>query len=115
MPEFVNPFSGMVPGRKMTKEELIRAIRLNLAAEEEAVHLYMAHAEATDHPLAKKVLIDIANEERVHAGEFLRLLEILTGDEADFLAQGAKEVDDLARSFGQSTPTLGSLREEGGQ
>ncbi len=115
LPEFVNPFSGMVPGRKMTKEELIRAIRLNLAAEEEAVHLYLAHAEATDHPLAKKVLIDIANEERVHAGEFLRLLEILTGDEADFLAQGAKEVDDLARSFGQSAPTLGSLREEGGQ
>lgn len=115
MPEFVNPFSGMVPGRKMTREELIRAIRLNLAAEEEAVHLYMAHAEATDHPLAKKVLIDIANEERVHAGEFLRLLEILTGDEAEFLEEGAKEVDDMARSMGQSTPTLGSLREEENQ
>ncbi|MEN3183759.1 MAG: ferritin family protein [Atribacterota bacterium] len=114
MPEFVNPFSGMVPGRKMTKEELIRAIRLNLAAEEEAVHLYMAHAEATDHPLAKKVLIDIANEERVHAGEFLRLLEILTGDEAEFLQEGAKEVDDMARSVGQENPTLGSLREEEG-
>jgi rubrerythrin len=81
MPEFINPFSGKVPDRKLTTEELIRAIRLDLAAEEEAVHLYMAHAEATDHPLAKKVLIDIANEERVHAGEFSRLLEILTGDE----------------------------------
>lgn len=115
MPEFVNPFSGMVPSRKMTREELIRAIRLNLAAEEEAVHLYMAHAEATDHPLAKKVLIDIANEERVHAGEFLRLLEILTGDEADFMKEGAQEVDDMARSIGQENPTLGSLREEGNQ
>ncbi|MEN3202562.1 MAG: ferritin family protein [Atribacterota bacterium] len=115
MPEFVNPFSGMVPSRKMTKEELIRAIRLNLAAEEEAVHLYMAHAEATDHPLAKKVLIDIANEERVHAGEFLRLLEILTGDEAEFMREGAKEVDDMARSVGRENPTLGSLREEEGQ
>ncbi len=113
MPEFVNPFSGIVPGRKMTKEELIRAIRLNLAAEEEAVHLYLAHADATDHPLAKKVLIDIANEERVHAGEFLRLLEILTGDEGKFMAQGAKEVDDMARTAGQDNPTLGSLREEG--
>lgn len=112
MSEFVNPFSGMVPGRKMTKEELIRAIRLNVAAEEEAIHLYMAHADATDHPLARKVLIDIANEERVHAGEFLRLLEILTGDEADFVAQGAKEVDDMARSVGQDSLTLGSLREE---
>jgi rubrerythrin len=56
----------------------------------------MAHAEATDHPLAKKVLIDIANEEREHAGEFGRLLEILTGDEAKWLAEGAAEVDEAA-------------------
>jgi rubrerythrin len=80
----------------MTHEELIRAIRLNLAAEHEAVYLYMAHAEATDHPLAKKVLIDVANEEREHAGEFGRLLEILTGDEAEWLAEGAAEVDEMA-------------------
>lgn len=96
MPEFPNPFSGMVPDRKLTMEELIRAIRLNIAAEHEAIHLYMAHADATDHPLAKKVLIDIANEERVHAGEFGRLLSILTGDEDKFLAEGAEEVDEMA-------------------
>ncbi len=92
MPDFVNPFSGMVP-RKMTKEELIRAIRLDLSAEEEAVHLYMAHADATDDPLAKKVLIDIANEERVHVGEFQRLLSILAPDEDKLLADGAREVN----------------------
>jgi len=96
MPEFLNPFSGKVPDRKLTTEELIRAIRLDLAAEHEAAHLYMAHAEATDHPLAKKVLIDIANEERVHAGEFARLLQILTGDEDKWLAEGAEEVDEVA-------------------
>jgi rubrerythrin len=96
MPEFVNPFSGKVPDRKLTHEELIRAIRLNLAAEHEAIHLYMAHAEATDHPLARKVLIDVANEERVHAGEFERLLEILTGDEDRWLAEGREEVDEMA-------------------
>jgi rubrerythrin len=96
MPEFVNPFSGKALDRKLTTEELVRAIRLNLAAEHEAVHVYMAHADATDHPLAKKVLIDIANEERVHAGEFSRLLEILTGDEDKWLAEGAEEVDEMA-------------------
>lgn len=107
MPEFVNPFSGKVTDRKLTTGELIRAIRLDLAAEHEAVHAYMAHAEATDHPLAKKVLIDIANEERVHAGEFARLLGILTGDEDQFLAKGAKEVDDMASELegpGGKTP-----------
>ncbi len=96
MPEFTNPFIGKVPDRKLTPDELIRAIRLNLAAEHEAVHIYMAHAEATDNPLAKKVLIDIANEERVHAGEFARLISILTGDEDSFLAEGAQEVDQMA-------------------
>lgn len=96
MPEFTNPFSGKVPDRKLTPGELIRAIRLNLAAEHEAVHLYIAHAEATDNPLAKKVLIDIANEERVHAGEFARLISILTGDEDSFLAEGAQEVNQMA-------------------
>jgi uncharacterized protein len=96
MPEFLNPFSGKVPDRNLTMDELIRAIRLDLAAEHEAVHLYTAHAEATDHPLAKKVLMDIANEERVHAGEFNRLISILTGDEDKLLAKGAKEVDEMA-------------------
>lgn len=96
MPEFLNPFSGRVPDRKLTADELIRAIRLDLAAEHEAVHLYLAHAEATDNLLAKKVLIDIANEERVHAGEFGRLLSILTGDEDALLAEGAQEVDEMA-------------------
>jgi rubrerythrin len=95
MPEFVNPFSGKVPERKLTNGELIRAIRLNIAAEEEAIHLYMAHADATDHPLAKKVLIDVANEEREHVGEFSRLLQILTGDEDKWLANGEKEVKEM--------------------
>jgi rubrerythrin len=122
MPEFVNPFSGTVPERKLTEGELVRAIRLNIAAEEEAVHLYMAHADATDHPLAKKVLIDIANEERTHAGEFSRLLQILTGDEDKWLADGATEVDEMAAEAsapepeeptpsGGEEPTIGSLKE----
>ena len=124
MPEFVNPFSGVLPGRKITHEELVRAIRLNIAAEHEAIHLYMAHAEATDHPLARRVLIDIANEERVHIGEFERLLEILTGDEDEWLREGRDEVDEMAAEMtaaekaevdaldvGGEEMTIGSLKE----
>jgi rubrerythrin len=99
MAEFVNPFSGVVPPRKLSQSELVRAIRLNIAAEHEAVHLYMSHADATDNPLAKKVLIDIANEERQHAGEFARLLELLTGDEDEWLKKGAAEVDEMAEDI----------------
>ncbi|HOX34397.1 MAG TPA: ferritin family protein [Methanoregulaceae archaeon] len=120
MAEFVNPFSGKVPDRTLTESELIRALRLDLAAEHEAVHTYMAHADATENPLAKAVLVDIANEERVHAGEFARLISILTGDEDGFLAKGAGEVDDIAGKTTARDPTdapaaknattIGSLR-----
>ena len=102
MPEFADPFSGIIPERKLRNEELVRAIRMNIAAEHEAIHLYMAHAEATDHPLARKVLIDIANEERVHIGEFERLLEILTGDEDQWVAEGREEVDEIAAEMAAS-------------
>jgi rubrerythrin len=120
MPEFVKPFAGMVPERKMTMGELVRALRLDLAAEHEAVHTYLAHADATDNPLAKAVLKDIADEERVHAGEFARLISILTGDEDDLLHKGTLEVDAMAASFSppeQKSPpaagetTIGSLKQ----
>ena len=123
MAEFVNPFSGVTPDRKLTTSELVRAIRLDLAAEEEAIHLYMAQADATDNPLARKVLEDVANEERQHAGEFLRLLQILTGDEDKWLADGVTEVNEMAEEVNTSTksappspggeePTIGSMKEE---
>jgi uncharacterized protein len=120
MPEFVKPFSGMVPERKMTPGELVRALRLDLAAEHEAVHTYLAHADATDNPLAKAVLADIANEERVHAGEFARLIAILTGDEDELLLEGKAEVDAMVASLAPpelkspqaaGETTIGSLKQ----
>ena len=96
MAEFVNPFSGMAPGRKLSDRELTRAIRMAMAAEEEAIHLYEAMADASDHPLAAKVLLDIADEERVHAGEFQELLRLLLPEEERLLQQGSDEVKELA-------------------
>lgn len=94
MPDFGTPFSGLAKGQKLTKEELIRAIRFMIAAEYEAVQLYMQLAESTDNRLAIEVLKDIADEERVHAGEFLRLLKELAPDEEKFYAEGAEEVEE---------------------
>jgi len=96
MPGFADPFYGNVP-RKMTVSELVRALRMNVAAEEEATALYEAHADATDNPIARKVLLDVANEERVHVGEFIRLIDILTdGEEKAWMDNGYAEVDELA-------------------
>jgi rubrerythrin len=94
MPDFGNPFSGLAEDRKLTKEELIRAIRFMIAAEYEAVQLYMQLAESIDNELAIEVLKDIANEERVHAGEFLRLLRELAPDEEQYYKEGAEEVEE---------------------
>jgi rubrerythrin len=97
MPDFGNAFSGLANDRKLTKSELVRAIRFMVAAEYEAVQLYMQLAESIDNRLAIEVLKDIADEERVHAGEFLRLLKELAPDEEKFYAEGAAEVEEEIR------------------
>jgi rubrerythrin len=94
MPEFSTPFAVLKEDRKVTEQELIRAIRFMVAAEYEAIQLYMQLAESTDNKLAVEVLKDIADEERVHAGEFLRLLKELDPEEQDFYDEGKEEVEE---------------------
>jgi len=94
MPEFGSPFACLAEKRKLTDEELIRAIRFMIAAEYEAIQLYMQLAESIDNELAIEVLKDIADEERVHAGEFLRLLKELSPDEEKYYLEGAEEVEE---------------------
>jgi len=98
MPEFGSPFSGLANDRKLTDDELVRAIRFMVAAEYEATQLYTQLAGSTDNKLAIKVLKDIANEELVHAGEFLRLLYSLSPNEKKFYAKGAKEVEEMMKT-----------------
>ena len=93
MPEFGSPFSGLAKDKKLTHEELIRAIRFMVAAEYEATQLYMQLAESTDNKLAVEVLKSKADEELVHVGEFLRLLHELAPNEEKLYAKGAKEVE----------------------
>lgn len=93
MPDFGHPFSGLKHDRMLTHEELVRAIRFMVSAEYEAIQLYQQLAESTDNVLARNVLIDIANEEKVHAGEFLRLLKELDPEEERFYREGAHEVE----------------------
>jgi rubrerythrin len=101
MPEFGTPFSGLAKDRKVTKSELIRAIRFMIAAEYEAIQLYMQLAESTDNKLAQEVLKDIADEEKTHAGEFLRLLKELAPDEEKFYIKGYKEVEEEIEKHGK--------------
>jgi len=120
MATFANPFAGNVP-RKITKEELIQAIRLDIAGELEAIFVYDAHVQATDDPVAKTVLADIRDEEKAHVGELMTLLQYLDPDEAERFAEGQQEVKEMLEKLNISTKTtettakpnvtVGSLKE----
>jgi len=116
MASFANPFVGNIP-RKITKEELIQALRVDLAGELEAIFLYDAHVQATDDPVAKKVLADIRDEEKAHVGELMTLLRHLDPEEADHFAEGEQEVREMLEQLNitpktntaKSESTVGSL------
>jgi rubrerythrin len=99
MPAFGSPFSGLANDRKLNDEELIRAIRFMVAAEYEATQMYTQLAESTDNQLAVKVLKEVAGEELVHVGEFLRLLHELAPNEEQLYAKGAKEVEEKIKTM----------------
>jgi len=99
MPAFANPFQGNVE-RKMSKEELIQAIRLNIAGELEAIYIYDAHVQATSEEIAKKVIADIRDEEKAHVGELMALLRILDPKEAELFASGETEVKEMLEDLG---------------
>lgn len=80
-----------------TPEETIRAIRASLVGEQDAISQYDAQAEEIDNPLVKRVLTDIAREERVHQGELVTLLEVL-GDGVP-LRDGDAEVRNIMREL----------------
>ncbi len=101
MPDFGSPFAGLAKDKKLTHAELVRAIRFMVSAEYEAIQLYMQLAESTDNKLAIDVLTDIADEERVHAGEFLRLLHELAPDEQGFYDEGTEEVEEMIEKLGE--------------
>ncbi len=108
MPSFANPFNANV-NRKITREELIQAIRLDIAGELEAIYLYDAHIMATDDPVVKTVLSDIRDEEKAHVGELMALLRHLDPKEAEHFEHGELEVKEMMDDLGIREPNLNGL------
>lgn len=78
-----DPFTGLSLDRKLTDEELARAIRLDLEAELDAINLYSSHLEATDHEEAKKVLEHVIKEEKDHHALFTGLINKLDPEQTE--------------------------------
>ncbi len=91
MPEFSNPFQGNKNDRTLTKEELIRAIRFSIASEFEAIQLYEQLRDSIDDNDCKKLLEEVSEDERVHVGNFLYILEKISPDDKKSIEEGKKE------------------------
>lgn len=97
MPEFSTPFRGNNNDRKLSPNELIRAIRFSIASEFEAIQLYEQISESIDNQEAKKVLDEIAGDERVHAGNFLYLLKLIAPKDAEACKEGFEEAQKVIK------------------
>lgn len=82
--------------KKVRKEEIDKSIcRIGMVAELDAVSFYEQLAAMTDNHNIRKVLLDIAKEEKTHMGEFEEMLLRLDGEQVEELAAGKKEVQEM--------------------
>ena len=78
------------------KEDMDKEIlRTGVIAELDAINLYEQMAAMTKNNNIKKILLDIAKEEKTHVGEFLTLLLKKDGEQEAELEEGKKEVEEL--------------------
>ncbi len=84
--------------KQLSNEELMQALRVDIAGELEAIIGYEAHAMATNDTRAKKVLQHIADEEKQHVGELQQLLDILNPQEAQNIQKGRQSVTQQQQS-----------------
>lgn len=92
-----NPFAGNTT-RQMSAQELVQALRVDIAGELEAIIVYEAHVAATTDERAKKVLSHIADEEKTHIGELEQLSYILCPHEAEREDKGRQEINKQQQS-----------------
>ena len=81
---------------KVDKDKIDQEIlRLGMIAELDAVNLYEQLAAMASNENIKKILLDIAREEKAHVGEFEALLLQLDKEQVKELEGGKKEVEEL--------------------
>ncbi len=70
-------------------------LRLSIMAELDAINLYEQISTLTKNEDIRKVMLDVAREEKTHVGEFQSLLRFLDNEQTDELEKGALEVEDI--------------------
>jgi rubrerythrin len=81
---------------RIDKENLDKEIlRAGIIAEFDAINLYEQMAAMAENENIKRILLDIAKEEKTHVGEFQALLLVNDKEQEKELEEGKKEVDEL--------------------
>ena len=77
---------------KELDKEILRA---GMIAELDAVSFYEQMASKTENGAIKKLLLDIAREEKTHIGEFETMLLQLDEEQVEETEKGRKEVEEM--------------------
>ena len=78
--------------KKLLDCEILRAA---IIAELDAINLYEQLAAVADNEKIKKVLLEVAKEEKTHVGEFQVLLLKEDKEQVQELEKGRKEVEEI--------------------
>ncbi len=82
---------------KVKKEDVDKEIvRAGMIAELDAVNFYEQMAAIAEDGVLKKVLLDIAKEEKTHIAEFETLLLKMDKEQVEENEEGRKEVEELS-------------------
>jgi len=83
---------------RIKKEDLDKEIlRAAIIAELDAINLYEQMADMTQDTNVKKLLLDVAREEKTHVGEFQTLLLRKDPQQRKEMEEGEKEIEELLR------------------
>jgi rubrerythrin len=78
--------------KKNLNQEILRGA---IIAELDAINLYEQMAALTDDDDIRKVLLDIAREEKTHVGEFQTMLLRLDAEQVSEMEHAKKEIKEL--------------------
>lgn len=74
---FTHPFPGISDDRALEQEDMAKVLRLDAAAELDAINLYQAHIDAIADPEIRRVIESVQDDEKQHLAEFLTAVKKL--------------------------------------
>ena len=91
--KYLEELLAQVPASISDKNKDLQILRTAIIAEHDAINLYEQMANEADNEDVKAVLLSVAQEEKVHIGEFEYLLELLDPEHEQSEEEGEEEVE----------------------